>query len=69
MFKVNEGTADRVIRIILGVVAAALAYRHTGGAVGTWILGIVAVLAIVTGAVGSCLVYRLFGISTCRVRQ
>ena len=59
----NEGTWDRVIRIL---VAFALGYA----AWATWpeTIGIVslviAAIALVTGLVGWCAAYALFGIST-----
>ena len=62
--KLNEGTADRVIRVIVGLVAAIFAVAVGLSTVGGIILAIVAVLALVTGAVGFCPVYALFHFST-----
>ncbi|MDA8261878.1 MAG: DUF2892 domain-containing protein [Actinomycetota bacterium] len=62
--KLNEGTADRVIRVIVGLVAAIVAVAVGLSTVGGIILAIVAVLALVTGAVGFCPVYALFHFST-----
>jgi hypothetical protein len=66
---VNEGTTDRVIRVILGLVLGFLAYRGVGGTVGIWVLGIVGAVSFLTGLTGFCLVYRLLGIQTCPVRN
>ena len=66
---VNEGTTDRVIRVILGLVLGFLAYRGVGGTAGTWVLGIVGAVSFLTGLTGFCLVYRLLGIQTCPVRN
>jgi hypothetical protein len=64
----NEGTTDRVIRVVVGLILGYLAYRGLGGTVGTWILAIVGAVLFLTGISGFCLVYRLLGIQTCPVR-
>ena len=64
--KLNEGTADRVIRVIVGLVAAVLAVAVGLSTVAGIILGIVAVIALVTGAAGFCPLYALFHFSTRR---
>lgn len=63
MFKVNEGTADRAIRVVLGVALIALAV--TKGMTWAWI-GVVPVL---TGLTGICPLYSLLGINTCGVKK
>jgi len=61
----NVGKLDRVIRLIAG---AALGYfSYTSGGLASVILGLAAAMAIVTGLVGFCGVYKLFGINTCGV--
>lgn len=58
----NEGKVDRLIRIVLGIVFLFAAIStHGAWAVLFYIL---AVLALFTGILGFCLIYRLFGIST-----
>ena len=52
----NEGTADRVIRAVLGV--ALLLFLP-----GPW--NWIGVLPLLTGVLGFCPVYRLLGINTC----
>lgn len=65
--KPNEGTADRVIRAVIAIVAAIAAWQTTGAlSIILWILAAVMALTAVTGFCG---LYRLFGISTCKVRQ
>ncbi|GAB4237415.1 MAG: hypothetical protein Kow0049_23160 [Stanieria sp.] len=62
----NLGTSDRLIRIILGLLLAALGllvYSGTALGIGLTIVG--AVLGI-SGLAGSCLLYGLFGINTRR---
>lgn len=58
----NEGTVDRVLRVIVGLVLIALALT---GVFSPW--GWVGVVPLVTGLVGVCPVYSIFGIRTCRV--
>ncbi|HET8723980.1 MAG TPA: DUF2892 domain-containing protein [Anaeromyxobacteraceae bacterium] len=56
----NEGTVDRAVRIVLGLGILSLAFV---GPRTPWAwLGIVPLL---TGVVGFCPAYRIFGISTC----
>lgn len=56
----NVGKTDSYIRYGVGLVFIVLAYFIS------WWLLIPAALAIVTGAVGQCGLYRLFGINTCK---
>ncbi len=61
----NVGGIERPIRIILGAVllfVALFAGLPTGGA---WVLGVIGAIALVTGAVGFCPAWMLFGINTC----
>lgn len=61
----NEGTVDRVIRLIIAVVAAIIAVAVGSGSVGGIILWVVAALMAVTSATGFCVLYKLVGASTC----
>ncbi|MBK6800511.1 DUF2892 domain-containing protein [Novosphingobium sp.] len=57
----NEGTLDRVARVALGVVLIVLALRgmYTPW---TWI----GVVPLLTGLVGTCPLYSLLGVNTCK---
>jgi hypothetical protein len=55
----NEGTIDRVIRVVLGIALLSLAFVGPK----TWI-GLVGVVPLLTGLVGFCPLYRLVGIRT-----
>lgn len=66
MFKTNESGVDRGVRLVLGVLLLAAAFFWVSG-VWTWLLGIVGVVMLVTGAVGMCPLYSLLGISTNKV--
>mgnify|MGYP001014134526 FL=1 len=60
LFPRNEHTAERVLRVALGVALVGLAAT---GKVGAW--GYVGVVPILTGLLGSCPLYTLLGFSTC----
>jgi len=56
--KLNVGTIDRVIRIVLGLVLVATGYFYN-----YWIVAL-GVLFTLTGVFSFCWLYALFGIST-----
>ena len=56
----NEGTIDRVVRVIAGV--ALLSLTVTGPQT-LWVL--VGLVPLLTGLVGVCPAYMLFGLRTC----
>ncbi len=59
MMKMNEGTLDRVLRVIGGVVILALAFV---GPKTPW--GYLGLIPLITGMVGFCPLYALVGLST-----
>jgi hypothetical protein len=63
LLKVNEHPVERVARVALGVGLIAMAAM---GTIGVW--GYIGVVPLLTGAVGSCPLYTLFGLSTCPVK-
>jgi type IV secretory pathway TrbD component len=60
----NESTLDRVARLLIAIVAAVVAMSVGSGSVLGIVLWVVAVIMLVTAAVGFCPLYRLFGLST-----
>ncbi len=62
--KKNMGSVDRAIRIILAVVIAVLYFTNVIGSTAAVILGIIAVVFLVTGFVGTCPAYLPLGLST-----
>jgi zinc transporter ZupT len=60
----NESTLDRIIRVIVAVVAVAAAFAVGPSSVLGIILFVVAAIMLVTAAVGFCPLYRLVGLST-----
>lgn len=59
----NEGTLDRTLRVILGLVLIALAFV---GPQTPW--GWVGLVPLLTGLVGMCPLYSILGINTCQAR-
>jgi hypothetical protein len=62
--KTNEGTIDRALRVIAGLVLIGLAAT---GTVGVW--GWIGIMPLLTGAIGICPAYSIFGISTCPMKN
>jgi hypothetical protein len=62
--KKNMGRLDRIIRVALAVLVAVLYFTNVIS--GTWaiILGILALVFLLTSLVGTCPLYMPFGIST-----
>lgn len=60
----NEGTVDRVLRVIVG--AALLAIVFVGPQT-AW--GWIGIVPLATGLVGTCPLYALLGINTCGIKQ
>jgi len=59
-FKTNEGTADRILRIVAGI--ALLSLTVVGPKTSWALFGLV---PLVTGLVGNCPLYSVFGLNTC----
>ena len=62
--KVNEGTVDRALRVLAGLVLIGLA---ASGTVGMW--GWIGVVPLATGLLGFCPAYTIFGLSTCPMKK
>ena len=67
MFAKNVGSADRMIRAIVGIVLLALAFTSLAG-LWAWVAGIVGVVMLGTAALGTCPPYALLGINTCKMK-
>ena len=61
VMKPNVGTADRVVRILAGLVLLGLVFILEGNA--RW-WGLVGLVPLATGLVGWCALYKPFGIDT-----
>lgn len=61
--KMNVGSIDRVARVVVG--AGLVAWALVGGPLWAWI----GIMPIVTGAIGYCPAYPMFGINTCSAKK
>lgn len=61
--KTNEGSVDRMVRVVAGLALIGLAAT---GKVGLW--GYIGVVPLLTGAIGWCPLYTVLGIKTCPTR-
>lgn len=59
----NESVMDRALRVTFGIVILSLYFI---GPQTPW--GLLGLIPITTGLLGSCPVYTIFGISTCRMK-
>ena len=62
--KQNMGTVDRTIRTIMAIVVAILYFTEQITGTAATILGIFAIIFLVTSAIGFCPIYVPFKIST-----
>ncbi len=61
----NEGTTDRVIRLVAAAVVAVLAVVVGAATVLGVVMLVVAAVLLLTAATGFCPLYRVLGLSTC----
>ncbi len=64
--KKNMGTLDRILRFLVAAVVAVLYFTgHISGTLAI-VLGVLAVIFLLTSFVGTCPLYSLVGLSTCK---
>lgn len=67
----NEGTVDRILRVVAGLGLAGVAWfvlDLSQGAIGGIIAVAVGAIFVVTGLIGFCPGYRLLGLRTCPLK-
>jgi len=64
LFPRNEGNIDRGLRVVAGLVLLSLMFV---GPKTLW--GLVGIVPLVTGLLGSCPVYTIFGLRTCPLQK
>lgn len=64
---VNVGSADRLIRIVVGLVLIVLPFVSAWGTLGTIVSAVIGAVLVVTALVRFCPAYRLLGIRTCKI--
>lgn len=62
--KINEGKADRIFRVVVGLGLLSLVFT---GPHSMW--GLVGLVPLLTGAFGFCPLYKVFGLSTCPLER
>ena len=62
--KINEGSIDRIVRIVAGLVLISLVFI---GPQTPW--GWIGAVPLATGLIGWCPAYTLFGINTCSMKK
>ncbi|HRY10208.1 DUF2892 domain-containing protein [Phycicoccus sp.] len=62
----NVGTADRIVRLVIALIAAIVAFSVGPATVLGIIMFVVALIMVATAAVRFCPIWRIFGINTCR---
>jgi uncharacterized membrane protein HdeD (DUF308 family) len=67
--KPNEGTTDRLIRLIVGVVLIVIGWPVLGNNTLGIILDVVGVLLLISGITGFCTVYKILGINTIKMSK
>ncbi|MFZ1751818.1 MAG: DUF2892 domain-containing protein [Saprospiraceae bacterium] len=65
----NMGNKDKLIRMSLAVIIALLYYMDVIGGTIAIVLGIVAVIFVVTSLVNFCPLYALIGVNTCEIKK
>jgi hypothetical protein len=60
----NVGTIDRIVRIVVGIAFLAGFALNMVASPLSYLVALVGIIALVTGAVGTCPAYTLIGIST-----
>ncbi len=60
----NEGTIDRALRVIVGLVLLSLVFI---GPQTMW--GLIGIVPLATGLIGNCPLYSILGINTCSMKS
>lgn len=62
-FGINEGSLDRIVRVLVGLAGISLVFV---GPKSLW--GLVGLVPLLTGLVGTCPLYSILGINTCGMK-
>lgn len=64
--KKNMGSTDKIIRILIAIVIGGLYYTGTISGILALVLGVFAVIFVLTSLISFCPLYLPLGISTCK---
>jgi len=67
--KKNVGSIDKIIRVVLAIVLAALYFTGVVEGTAGIILLIVAAVLLLTSAFSLCPLYMILGLNTCKVKS
>jgi len=61
--KSNMGNADRVLKVIVGIVLVVVGFAVLNGTVGI-VVGVIGLIPLATGLIGWCPLYTVFNLKT-----
>ncbi len=64
LFPANEHRIERILRVLLGIGLLALVFVGP-----KTLLGLIGIVPLATGLLGSCPLYTVFGLSTCPMKK
>lgn len=67
--KKNVGSIDKIIRLIIAVAAIYAAYTGMIASPWNYVLYAVAAIMVATSLMGSCPLFSIFGINSCKVKS
>lgn len=67
--KKNVGTVDKIIRLLAALAVGVLYFTNVITGTLAIILGVVALIFVITSFMGFCGLYSVFGIRTCSVKN
>jgi len=67
--KKNVGSIDKIIRLIIAIAAIYAAYTGMVASPWNYALYVVAVIMVATSLMGSCPIFSVFGINSCKVKS
>jgi len=66
----NVGSIDKLIRILIAIIATYFAYTENfDSAWITYVLWVVAIILLVTALTSRCPLFSIFGINSCKVKK
>jgi hypothetical protein len=60
----NEGNIDRILRVVLGLALLSIVFV---GPQTLW--GLIGIIPLATGLLGTCPIYSIIGINTCSIKN
>ena len=66
--KKNMGNIDRIVRALVAVIVAALYFTNVISGTVAIVLGVLAIIFVLTSLVSFCPLYTIFGLSTCKTK-